>query len=64
MNYAYIQNVVEGVNEENDWEHGGNRKEIVQSLKIRNVFAINIQVMKRIVNFTLFIVKNHFLKSL
>jgi hypothetical protein len=41
LNLAYIQNVVEGVNEENDWEHGGNEKEIVQSLKIGNNFAIN-----------------------
>jgi hypothetical protein len=41
LNPTYIYNVVEGVNEKNDWEHGGNGEEIVQSLKIGDNFSMN-----------------------
>jgi hypothetical protein len=39
LNIRYIQSVVEGVNEEDDWEHGGNGDEIVQPLDIGKFFC-------------------------
>jgi len=41
LNLKYIQSVVEATNEEDDWEHGGNGDEIVQSLKIEDNFVVN-----------------------
>ncbi len=42
LNPRYIQSVVEGVNKEDDWEHGGNGDEIVQSFDIGNNFVVNV----------------------
>ncbi len=42
LNLKYIQSVVKVTNEEDDWEHGGNGDEIIQSLKIGDNFVVNV----------------------
>jgi hypothetical protein len=40
-NLTYIQSLAEATNDEDGWEHGGNGKNIVQSLEIGDNFVVN-----------------------
>jgi hypothetical protein len=40
-NLTYIQSLVELANDEDEWEHGSNGEDIMQSLEIGNNFVVN-----------------------